>query len=259
MRTRSTSATCRRSSRSSDERDAIAQPMSLLRPSRAAISEGWPVLLTSVVIGLTYGVVARQSGLSVLETSGSSLIVFAGAAQFATVGLVASGATPPEIAISVLLINLRHLLMAASLRPFLAGASLPKRLGLAYILTDEAFAMGIGHFRRGHRDIAYYATFGVGLWLCWNVSTIAGAVFGAGITQPERFGVDFAITACFVAIVALGVRHRADVVVALAAALVAAALRVAGASTVAVVVAGAVAPLAILIGRAEEAREAGER
>ena len=115
--------------------------MSGIRPSRAAISEGWPVLLTSVVIGATYGVIARQSGHSLIEASGSSLIIFAGAAQFAAVGLLANGATPPEVAISVLLINLRHLLMAASLRPFLAGASLPKRLGLAYILTDEAFAM----------------------------------------------------------------------------------------------------------------------
>jgi predicted branched-subunit amino acid permease len=150
----------------------------------------------------------------------------------------------------VLLINLRHLLMAASLHPFLVKASLPRRAGLAYILTDEAFAMGIGWFRRGHRDLAYYVTFGVGLWLCWNVSTIAGAVLGAEITQPARYGIDFAITACFVAIVAVGARHRADIAVAVAAAAIAAALRLAGASTVAVVMAGALAPLVLLAGSA---------
>lgn len=221
------------------------------RLSLAAISEGWPVLLTSLVIGATYGVIARQSGRSVIEASGSSVIIFAGAAQFAAVGLVRDGATALEIAASVFLINLRHLLMAASLRPFLAPASLPRRLGYAYILTDEAFAMGIGWFRRGHRDVAYYVTFGVALWLCWNVGTIAGAIFGAGIPEPQRFGIDFAITACFVAIVVVGVRHRADVAVALAAALVAAALRIAGASTVAVVIAGALAPLVVVLGRRE--------
>ena len=220
--------------------------MSLPRPSRAAISEGWPVLLTTAVVAATYGVIARQSGLTVLEASGSSVVMFAGAAQFATVGLLKDGATPIEIAVSVLLINLRHALMAASLRPLFAGTSLPRRLGLAYILTDEAFAMSIGWFRRGHRDISYYVTFGVGLWLCWNVGTIAGALFGAGIDRPERYGIDFAITACFIAIVTLSARHRSDVAVALTAALVAAALRLAGASTTAVVIAGAVAPLAIL-------------
>ena len=217
-----------------------------MRVSRAAISEGWPVLLTSVVVGATFGVVARQAGLSLLEASGASLLIFAGAAQFAAIGLLKDGAGTIEIAASVLLINLRHLLMGASLRPHLAGASLPKRLGLAYILTDEAFAMGIGWFRRGHRDIAYYATFGTLLWLCWNVSTIAGGIFGGGIAQPERYGIDFAITAAFVAIVVLGVRHRTDVAVALAAALVAAALRLVGAATIAVVIAGAVAPIIVL-------------
>ena len=201
------------------------------------------MLLTSVFIGATYGVLARQSGLSVVEASGSSLIVFAGAAQFATIGLLKAGATPLEIAASVLLINLRHLLMSASLRPHLERASPARRLGLAYILTDEAFAMGIGWFRRGYRDLAYYATFGTALWLCWNLSTIAGAVVGADIADPTRYGIDFAITACFAAIVAIGARHRADVAVALAAALVAAALKLAGASTVAVVVAGAIAPV----------------
>lgn len=207
------------------------------------------MLLTTAVVAATYGVIARQSGLSVLEASGSSLIMFAGAAQFATVGLLKDGATPIEVAVSVLLINLRHALMAASIRPFFAGVSLPRRLGLAYVLTDEAFAMSIGWFRRGHRDLSYYVTFGVGLWLCWNVSTIAGALLGAGIERPERYGVDFAITACFVAIVALSARHRADVAVALTAALIAAALRLAGASTTAVVIAGAVAPIVLLATR----------
>ena len=167
------------------------------------------------------------------------------------VGLIKDGATPIEVAVSVLLINLRHALMAASLRPFIGGAPLPRRLGLAYILTDEAFAMGIGWFRRGHRDLSYYVTFGIGLWLCWNVSTLAGALFGAGIDRPERYGVDFAITACFVAIVTLSARHRGDVAVALAAAFVAAALRLAGASTTAVVIAGAVAPVVLLAARRE--------
>ena len=204
------------------------------------------MLLTSAVIGATFGVIARQSGASVLEASGSSLIIFAGAAQFATVGLLKDGAGPIEVAVSILLINLRHALMAASIRPFFTGTSTARRLGLAYILTDEAFAMGIGWFRRGHRDLSYYVTFGVALWLCWNLSTLAGALFGAGIDRPERYGVDFAITACFVAIVALGARHRADVAVALTAALVAAALRLAGASTTAVVIAGAVAPIVLL-------------
>jgi 4-azaleucine resistance transporter AzlC len=217
-----------------------------MSPARAALAEGWPVLLTSVLIGTTYGVLARQSGLSIVEASASSFILFAGAAQFATLGLLKAGASPLEIGASVLLINLRHLLMAAAVRPFLERATLVRRLGLAYLLTDETFAMAIGWFRRGHRDLAYYATFGLALWAAWNTGTLAGALFGADIADPTRLGIDFAITACFAAIVAIGVRHREDAVVALAAALVAGALRIAGASTTAVVFAAALAPIVIL-------------
>ncbi len=214
-----------------------------MTPRRAAIAEGWPLFLTSLLIGIPYGVIARQAGLSIVETSATSVVVFAGAAQFAMVDLLRAGASAPFIALTVLLINARHLLMAAAIRPFVVRASLAQRLGLAYVLTDEAFAMSIGHFRRGHRDLTYYAVFAAILWCCWNTGTLVGATFGAGIQDPQRLGVDFAITASFVAIVAIGVRHRSDAVVALVAAVVAAGLRLAGASAVAVVAAGALAPL----------------
>ena len=219
---------------------------------RAAIVEGWPIFVTAVVVGIAFGLTARQSGLSIVETSATSVIVFAGAAQFVMVDLLRTGTPVPLIVLTVLLLNARHLLMAAAIRPFVQVASIPRRFGLAYVLTDEAFAMGIGWFRRGHRDLAYYAVFSTVLWCSWNLGTLLGAIFGAGVEDPQRFGIDFAITAVFVAIVAIGVRHRADVAVALVAALVAAALRLAGASAVAVVIAGALAPLVAFAIREEQ-------
>ena len=215
-------------------------------PARLALVEGWPVLVTSLIVGTTYGVVARQSGLGVVEASASSLLVFAGAAQFASLELLKGGASAAEIVVAIVLINARHLLMAAAIRPFVARAPLLTRFGLGYVLTDEAFALGIGWFRRPRTELAYLATFGVALYVCWNIGTIVGALIGASVEHPERLGVDFAITAVFIAIVATTARHRADLAVAGVAALVAAALKLAGASTLAVVVAGAVAPLLTL-------------
>ena len=217
-----------------------------MTPGRAAIFEGWPVFLTSVVVGIAFGLTARQSGLDVGETSAMSLIVFAGAAQFVMVDLMRTGTPPPLIVLTVLLLNARHVLMATAIRPFATDASPAKRLGLAYVLTDETFAMSIGWFRRGQRDLTYYTVFGAILWCAWNAGTLLGAVFGAGVQDPARFGVDFAITAVFTAIVVIGVRHRSDAVVAVVAVLVAAVLRLAGASAVAVVIAGALAPVVAL-------------
>ena len=202
-----------------------------------------------MVVGIPFGIVARQSGLSPAEIMGMSLFVFAGASQFAMVQLFTDGVAWPVIVATVLLINLRHLLMAAALRPYFSGVSVVKRLATAYVLTDEAFAMAIGWFRRGRTEIAYYTTFAVALYVLWNTATVIGMLLGPSIGEPRRVGVDFAITATFIAIVVLGVRRRSDALVGLAAALMASLLASLGASVVAVVTAGALAPLLVLFRR----------
>jgi 4-azaleucine resistance transporter AzlC len=223
-----------------------------LSPQRAALAEGWPVLLSVVVVGIPFGIVARQSGLSPAEIVAMSVFVFAGASQFAMVQLFKDGVPWPVIVATVFLINLRHLLMAAALRPYFARVSVARRLAAAYVLTDEAFAMAIGWFRRGRTEVAYYAAFAVALYILWNVATLIGLLLGPSIGEPRRFGVDFAITATFIAIVVLGVRRRSDAVVALGAALLASALTYAGASVVAVVTAGALAPLLVVFAPDED-------
>jgi 4-azaleucine resistance transporter AzlC len=216
-----------------------------------AIREGWPLLITPFLIGVPYGVLAREAGLEPAQTVGMSLLVFAGAAQFATLELFRGGASPAVIVATVLLINLRHLLMAAALRPHFGERPLAQRLGLAYVLTDEAFAMGAGWYRRGGRGVAYYAAFGAALWACWNAGTLIGTVGGGAMPDPRAFGLDFAITALFTTIVVLGVRSRRDAAIALVAAAIAGALRGTGLGVVAVVLAGALAPLAARIGGRE--------
>jgi len=194
---------------------------------------------TTVVVGTTFGVVARQAGLTPPEIAGMSLLVFAGASQFAMVQLFTAGAP----AVVVIATVLRHLLMAASLRRNFARVSLPRRLAAAFFLTDESFAMATGDFRRGGTGLIYYVTFAVTLFVLWNAATLAGVALGNAIGEPRRLGVDFAITATFIGIVVLGIRRPTDAAVALAAAAGAGALALAGASTVAVIVAGALAPI----------------
>jgi predicted branched-subunit amino acid permease len=155
-----------------------------------------------------------------------------------------SESAPAAIVIaSVLFINLRHALMAASLRSQLRGLPLLGRLAAACFLTDEAFAMATGYFRRGGRSLAYYFVFAISLYVLWNIATVGGIVLGDAIGDPRRYGIDFAITATFIAIVVLAIRNRSDAVIAAVAALIAGGLALAGASTLAVITAGAIAPL----------------
>ncbi len=218
--------------------------------ARVALREGSPIFVTAFLVGIPFGVVARQAGLDLAQTSGMSVIVFAGAAQFAAIELLRSGAPAGLIVLTVLLLNLRHVLMGIALRPVLR-ATRARRAALAYLLVDESFAMATGWFRRGGRGISYYVALAAALWLCWNTATLVGALLGTNIGDPRRFGVDFAITAVFVSIVVVGVRGRADVAIALLAALVAGALRLVGAGAIAVVAAGLLAPIAAFVRRSE--------
>lgn len=218
---------------------------SIASPARRALAEGWPLFVTSFLIGASFGVLARQAGLDLAQTSGMSVIVFAGASQLAAIELLGAGAPAALVVVTVLFLNLRHVLMGVALRPFLAGVSRTRRAALALLLVDESFAMAIGWFRRGGRGVAYYAAFGAGMFISWNVGTLLGAIAGADLGDPRRLGIDFAIAAVFASIVVLGVRGRADVAVAIVAMLVAGVLRVLGAGAVAVLAAGLVAPLIV--------------
>src|SRR5256885_80150 len=144
-------------------RDEDGHHVSRLSPQRAALAEGWPVLLSVVVVGIPFGIVARQAGLSPAEILAMSLFVFAGASQFAMVQLFRDGVTWPLVVATVFLINLRHLLMAAALRPYFAHVPVARRLAAAYVLTDEAFAMAVGWVPPGRTEGAYYATVAVAL------------------------------------------------------------------------------------------------
>ena len=178
-----------------------------------------------------------------------SLLVFAGASQFAMVQLFSESAPTTIVIASVLFINLRHLLMATSLRAQLQRSPVLGRLIAGFYLTDESFAMATGYFRRGGRSLAYYFTFAISLYVLWNVATLAGIAIGSAIGDPRRLGVDFAITATFTGIVVLAIRRPSDGVIALVAAMVAGALALAGASTIAVITAGALAPLVAVVAR----------
>jgi len=178
-----------------------------------------------------------------------SLLVFAGASQFAMVQLFSNQAPTAIVVASVLFINLRHLLMATSLRGQLRRLPVVGRLVAGFFLSDESFAMATGYFRRGGRGLAYYFTFAISLYVLWNLATLAGMVIGSAIGDPRRLGIDFAITATFTGIVVLAIRHRSDVVVAIVAALLAGGLALAGAPTLAVITAGALAPVIAVVTR----------
>ena len=159
-----------------------------------------PILAGAVPFGLLLGSLAAKAGLSPLEMALMSGLIFAGSSQFVAVELWGHGAAGAAVVGSVLLVNLRHLLMGATLAPRLRGKP-PLRVGLAlFLMADEVWALAL---RRGEAlTFAYWFGVGLTLYVAWLASTVAGTLAGALIADPAAWGLDFTFIAVFLCLLA---------------------------------------------------------
>lgn len=186
----------------------------------AGVRAELPILVGVAPFGLIFGVVAMEAGLSPPVAAGMSTIIFAGSAQFLAVQLFSQGAAALLVIGAVAIVNLRHALYSASLAPRLAHLSRRWRWLLAYLLTDEAYAVIVTEYARGRADrTAHWFALGAGLslWSCWQGCTLAGIVLGSRTPVDARWGLDFTIAVTFIALLVPALRDRAMIVAALAA------------------------------------------
>ena len=176
-----------------------------------------PLWIGVVPFGLAYAVLARDAGLSVLETQALSVLVFAGSAQVSAVGLVATGAAGLEIVLTTFLLNARHVLYGLSLGRTLRLGGWRRPVG-AYFLTDEAFGVVVA---RDERSFGFLLGAELSLFVTWNLSTLAGALLGSAIPDPQEIGVDLVFPLAFLALLVPLVRTRAELAVAVVAGAVA--------------------------------------
>lgn len=171
--------------------------------------------------GMAYAVSALAAGLSIWETLGMSLIVFAGASQFTAVGLFATGAHPLSIIATTAIINARHLLLAASTASYIRKAPAWLRALVAFQLTDETYAVGVQRFAKHGGDAWYQFGSNLSLYVVWAASTIIGSLLGALIPDPAGLGLDLIFPLTFIAFTMPMVRDRINLVVAIVATVIA--------------------------------------
>ncbi|HZU67214.1 MAG TPA: AzlC family ABC transporter permease [Ktedonobacteraceae bacterium] len=160
-----------------------------------------PLAVSVFAVGLVFGVLARQAHLTTLESFLMSGLVFAGASQFVALSLWAAVPLPViAIILTTLVVNLRHLLMGASLRPWFSRLSPLKAYTSVFFMVDESWALSMSNFTVGGRDMAFLPGSGVILFVVWVSSTIVGQALGSSIQDPAQWGLDFAFTAVFLAL-----------------------------------------------------------
>jgi 4-azaleucine resistance transporter AzlC len=171
------------------------------------------------VYGTVFGGLAVQAGLRPLEVWGMSVLVLAGASQFVAVPMIAAGASPLAIVLTTYVVNMRHYLMAATLAPAFRGFPRPWLALIAHVVNDESFAVAVA--RRTPPDPWFYLGSAVAVGGAFVGGVPVGTELGGLVAEPERWGLDFAFPAVFLALVAVQLRSRADWLVALASAVVA--------------------------------------
>ena len=222
------------------------------RDVRDGLRDIAPVAIAALPIGLLFGAIAVAKGLSPLEVVLMSALVYAGGAQFAAIETWVQPAPIAVLAFATLLINLRHVLMGASLAPKMRATRLQKLLGF-YVLTDEAWALAERRSIDRPVTMAYWLAMAAVLPLTWVGSSAAGAVLGSFLGDPARLGADFAFTALFIGLVAGFGRSRVTLVtIAVSAAVAALVYKAVGAPWH--VAAGAVAGIAAAYLAAGEAQ-----
>jgi predicted branched-subunit amino acid permease len=185
-----------------------------------------PMLIGVIPFGLVAGATPATTGLGGAVSVGLSTIVFAGASQLAAADALAEGSTALVAVLAACTINLRLLLYSASLAPHVAAVPLRRRLLMAYLLTDQAYAVSITRWTaEGDAEAAggppapglehkvpYYLGAALLLWVNWQVCTVVGVLIGSAL--PESLPLEFAVPLVFLVLLVPAISSRPAAVAA---------------------------------------------
>lgn len=206
-----------------------------------------PLNLAVVPWAILAGSMAVDSGLTFAQSVAMSAMVFAGAAQLVTLGLLNSGAGVITIIVSVFFITSQHLLYGLTLRPHVRPFSPLQRAGIGFLLTDELFAVSVA----GRQRLSFAYLFGAGLsfYLVWVLVSILGIVLAHSISDLSRLRLDFSVVATLLAIVVPLIKSKSALAGALFSFVVTIILTRAGIQGSAVIAGVSAMLLAVLLGR----------
>ncbi|MEO4047375.1 AzlC family ABC transporter permease [Pseudomonas sp. CAU 1711] len=162
-----------------------------------------PLSLFVTLFGAAFGLAAVQAGLDSLTIMAMSALVFAGASQFAALELWGPQVPIFTLAITVFAINARHLLMGATLYPWLRQLPPLRRYGVMLTASDANWAMSMQALNRGQPGIGLLLGGGLALWAFWVLGTWLGLYFGGAIHNPKTLGLDM-VMGCFLLAMVVG-------------------------------------------------------
>lgn len=177
-----------------------------------------PACVGLAPFGVVCGVGAAAAGTDWLVALGMALVIFSGAAQILAAQLYAANAPVAIIVLTCFVLGLRFLMYSASMAPYLRPLPKSWQRGLAFLLTDQAFAAAIRRFHAKDDPRGgglHFLGSGIAIYLNWIVTNMTGYFAGASI--PASWSLDFAVPLCFIALVAPLFRSLPSVIAAVVA------------------------------------------
>ncbi len=160
-----------------------------------------PLMIPVVPFGIIFGAIGIELGFGPYLTYATSIIIFSGASQIVILQLLSAGASPLISITSSSFVSTRHLLYGAVVSQHLGHLSMYWKVGLSYLLTDQAFAVSNEYLKNNSENkFKHYHLVGSGLtlWFIWQVTTIIGIILGSIV--PDELGLTFTIPLTFLAL-----------------------------------------------------------
>ncbi|QBP43082.1 MULTISPECIES: AzlC family ABC transporter permease [Paenisporosarcina] len=161
------------------------------------IRAGLSIAIGYFPIALTFGLLAKTTGLSMWEATAMSMFVFAGAAQYISLTLISTGVDPILIVLNTFVVNIRHFLMTASLNEKMQPDARWKKAIYAFGVTDETFSV-LATQKQNNIRTTYAAGVIVISYGSWVVFTALGHVIGANLPMFLQASMSIALYAMFV-------------------------------------------------------------
>ncbi|MEP9354499.1 AzlC family ABC transporter permease [Xanthobacter sp. KR7-65] len=174
-----------------------------------------PLMPGIAAFGMAFGAASVQKGFSLVEAGLSSALVFAGLAQMVALeGWTRhwSAGTLLALGFLTMTVNMRHVLMGASLRPWLGTLPAWKAYPALLFMADNNWAAALRYHGEGGNDVGYFVGSGLITWIFWVAATLAGHLIGGGIPDPKALGIDLVVPAFFVAMLLPNWKGRREAV-----------------------------------------------
>lgn len=168
---------------------------------QAGLQRMLPLIVAVLPVGLVFGAVAATKGLSPLEITLMSALVFAGGSQFVAMDIWTHPASWAGVGFAALLVNVRHVLMSASIATKMERFSAAQKGAGLLFLADEIWAMAEFRAREAVLTPSFYAGLIIPFYLAWVLSGLAGGLLGTLIGDPALIGLDFAFPAVFIVLI----------------------------------------------------------